>query len=127
MKTGYKEAHRYFDNAEELLHEKAGRENGSYKDQKYVRMAGNTAWNGVLLAVEEWLKSKNVLKNKGRAGKEWYEAQLSKRNKKLNAAFINAYYGLHLSLGYDGYLNVNAAKAALEDGLKVIKLCERDS
>ena len=125
MKTGYKEAHRYFANAEELLREKAGRENGNYKDQKYVRMAGSTAWIGVLLAVEEWLKSKNVLKQKGRPSKEWYEMQLSMRNKKLNAAFMNAYYGLHLSLGYDGYPNVKAAKAALEDGLKVVRLCEK--
>jgi len=126
MKTAYKEAHRYFANAEELLREKAGRENGFYLDKKYVRLAGHAAWLGVLQAVDAYLALKNVRKAKGRKSKEWYEEQLSKLNKKLNTAFIIAYDGLHLSMGYDGYQNVKAARAALEDGLKVLRLCEKD-
>jgi len=83
MKAPYKEALRYISNAEGLL-PKAGRENGLYKDKKYVRMAGNTAWNGVLLAVEEWLKNKGVHFQKKRPSKEWYQVHLAKKNRKLN-------------------------------------------
>ena len=126
MKTGYKEAHRYFDNAAELLKEKAGRENGFYLDKKYVKLAGHAAWTGVLLAVDEYLASKNIKQAKGRKSKEWYVAQLSKLNKKLNTYFTIAYDGLHLAMGYDGYQNVKAARAALEDGLTIIKLCEKE-
>jgi len=38
-----KEAYRYLSNAKGLLEEKAIRENGVYRDQKYVKMAGHTA------------------------------------------------------------------------------------
>ena len=58
MKAAYKDAHRNFSNAQELLREKAGRENGFYLDKKYVKLAGHAAWSGVLLAVDEYLASK---------------------------------------------------------------------
>jgi hypothetical protein len=104
---------------------KAGRDNGSYKDRKYVRLAGHAAWSGVLVAVDRYLESKNVKKGKTRKSKEWYTEQLSKQNRKLNLAFLNAYEGLHLHLGYDGALSVRAAKAQLEDAQDVIALCEK--
>ena len=125
MKTGYKEAHRYFANAQALLKEKAGRENGSFKDRKYVRLAGHSAWMGVLVAVDEYLSSKNIKKERGRKSKEWYEVKLSRLNKKLNSAFINSYDGLHLTMGYDGNLVVKAAQGFLEEGKKVLRLCEK--
>jgi len=108
-----------------LLREKAGRENGFYKDKKYVRIAGHTAWTGVLLALDEYLASKNIRKETGRKGKEWYEEQLSKQNKKIITAFISAYDGLHLSMGYDGNLIVKAAQGSIDAGRKVLQLCER--
>ena len=126
MKGAFKEAYRYIANAEELLREKAGMENGFYTDKKYVRLAGHAAWLAVLLAVDEYLLSKNVTKERGRKSKEWYVTQLSKLDKKLNSVFIIAHDGLHLSLSYDGYQNVKAARAALEDGMNVIRLCERE-
>lgn len=45
------EARRYVQNAKDLLEEKGKLdvETQLYKDRKYVRMAGNTLWNGVLL------------------------------------------------------------------------------
>ena len=52
-------------------------------------------------------------------------AQLSKLNRKLNTYFIIAYDGLHLAMSYDGYQNVKAARAALEDGLTIVRLCEK--
>lgn len=50
------EARRYMDNARELLREKAGKQNGQYHDRKYVRMAGNTAYNGILVALDSLLE-----------------------------------------------------------------------
>lgn len=52
------EAKRYLDNAREILREKARKENGYYQDRKYVRMAGNTAYNGVLVALDSVLEEK---------------------------------------------------------------------
>lgn len=52
------EARRYMDNARELLREKAGKQNGQYHDRKYVRMAGNTAYNGILVALDSLLEEK---------------------------------------------------------------------
>ena len=45
------EAYRYLDNAKEILREKAQKEDRYYKDAKYVKMAGNTAYNGVFVAL----------------------------------------------------------------------------
>jgi len=49
-------ARRYVDKAKDLLREKGelDPETHSYSDRKYVKMAGNTLWNGVLfiLSVE---------------------------------------------------------------------------
>jgi hypothetical protein len=121
----FKEAMRYLANAEELLRTKAGRANGNYEDMKYVKMAGNTAWSGVLVAVDEYLSKRGVKKTKGRKSKEWYTEHLSRFNRKLNTAFHNAYSGLHLAVGYDGLLNVKAVREFLEKGKRVIALCER--
>ncbi len=59
------ESERYLTNARELL-KKAGRENGSYKDSKYVRTACRTAYLGTLLATEAYLtkKGKTILKKR---------------------------------------------------------------
>lgn len=127
MKAPYKEALRYVANAEELL-PKAGRENGLYNDKKYVRMAGDTAWKGVLIAVEEWLKQKGVVRTeRKRPSKEWYQVELSKRNRKLNSFFLAAYDGLHLSMGYDGLLLVKNAKECLHLAKEIITVCDKDS
>lgn len=52
MNAEIKEANQYLSNAKEILSEKAGRVNGAYTDKKYVRMAGHTAYMGVLHALD---------------------------------------------------------------------------
>ena len=52
------EAKRYIDNAKEILRKKTRKEDGFYKDRQYVRMAGNTAYNGILVALDRLLKEK---------------------------------------------------------------------
>src|SRR5689334_2512593 len=95
------EARRYLDNAKEILREKARKENGFYTDRKYVRMAGNTAYNGILVALDGILEEKT----KGRKDLNWYKARLAKLDKGMLNSFVSAYDTLHLALGYDGNLN----------------------
>lgn len=54
----YTEAIRYMDNAKEIL-KKADKEDGVYKNPKYVRAACGTAYNAVLIAIE--LKQRKTL------------------------------------------------------------------
>jgi len=128
MRITYKEPKRYLANAKEILREKARRDNGFYKDKKYVQMAGNTAWNGVLEAVKIWLKSKGAERAKeSRPDVDWYQTEISKRNRKLNQHFVSAYNILHRFLGYDGELKASLSKDGLAEAAEVIRLCERDS
>jgi len=53
----YSEAMRYMDNAKECL-QKAQKEGKYYNDQKYVKMACGTAYNGMLVALDGFLDSK---------------------------------------------------------------------
>ena len=46
------EAERYMRNARKVLSEKAEKEGNFYLDKKYVKAAGNYAWNGVLVALD---------------------------------------------------------------------------
>ena len=98
------EAQRYLDNAMDIL-KKAGRENGYYKDPKYVRTACGTAYNGVLIAVDEYLekRGKPVIKKKHqRKNERDYTKTLATLNKKLLHKFDGAYHVLHLDGYYDG-------------------------
>lgn len=56
------EARRYVDNAKTILKEKGelDPETHSYTDRKYVKMAGNTLWNGVLLILDAVFHVKTV-------------------------------------------------------------------
>lgn len=121
----FKEARRYLANAEEILRTKAGRDNGQYKDPKYVKMAGNTAWNGVLVAVDAYLASKGIEKLRGRKTKAWYNEHLSRLNRKINSGFNVSYSALHLSMGYDGLPLRKPVEAYLEEAYRLIEQCEK--
>jgi hypothetical protein len=115
-----KEAHRYLDNAREILREKAQKEDKYYKDPKYVKMAGNTAYNGVLVALDGLLG----IKKKGRKSVEWYREKLSKLDKKILYSFSSAYETLHLSMGYDGHPSAKIAADGLEEAETIINWVE---
>ena len=55
----YFEAVRYMYNAKETL-QKAKKDEKHYIDKKYVRTACGTAYLGVLIALDAWLKIKDV-------------------------------------------------------------------
>ena len=110
------EAWRYIDNAKEILRDKAKKKDGYYTDSKYVKMAGHTAYTGVLVALD------GVLGKKGRGRKDidWYRQETQKWNRKLVPVLNSVYNTLHLSLGYDGAQNIRIAQAGLEDAEKII-------
>ena len=114
------EAHRYLDNAKEILREKAQKEDGYYKDKKYVKMAGNTAYNGILEALDGLFG----IKKKGRKSVDWYQEELAKVDKKMLNTFNSSYEILHLLMGYDGSLNVKSSLIGLEEAEKIIKWVE---
>ena len=114
------EAHRYIDNAKEILREKAHKKNKYYQDEKYVKMAGNTAYNGVLVALDGLFG----VKKKGRKSVEWYKEELSKMDKKILFSFSTAYTTLHLVMGYDGGPSVVIATEGLKEAETIINWVE---
>jgi hypothetical protein len=114
------EAKRYMQNAREILSEKAGKDGDLYSDPKYVQMAGNTAWNGVLLALDACLGVKKAKGIRKRVAIKDYLDAIGKKDKKMSRYLNSAYESIHLFLGYDGNLNYKMAQAALEQGDKII-------
>lgn len=120
MNSKVEEARRYISNAKDILKEKAKKEDGYYQDKKYIRMAGNTAYNGVLEALDALI----IEKLKGRKSVSWYKEKLSKMDKKVLNAFISAYDILHLSMGYDGIPSAKIANTGLEYAEQIIDWVE---
>ena len=114
------EAHRYIDNAKEILREKAHKEDGFYLDKKYVKMAGNTAYSGVLEALDGYFG----IKKRGRKSVEWYQEELGKVDRKLLNRFNVIYDTLHLSMGYDGIPSVVIANEGLKQAELIINWVE---
>lgn len=116
------EARRHLANAKEILSEKAKKEYGRYQDKKYVKMAGHTAYTGVLLALDILLGNK---KKSTRKSVEWYRSELSNRDKKISGSFADVYDVLHLSMGYDGLSNAKIAAMGLQEAEKIISWVEQ--
>jgi hypothetical protein len=120
----YKEAYRYLDNARSILKEKGKKRGEFYNDAKYVRMACNTAYSGLLIALNDYFKKKgvNFPKAKGRRTQavdvDFYRQNLAKINKTMLKHFNTAYNYLHLFGGYDGDLLVDTS----QNGLKHAKI-----
>ena len=118
------EARRYVDNAHTLLKEKADLdpETQCYHDRKYVRMAVNTLWNGMLLILNATF---HINKRKGRLTIDDYRNIVGKRDQKL-LDYVNAAYDLmHLAMGYDGILEKSVCQKGIQLANKIIDRCER--
>ena len=115
----YKEAYRYLDNAQEILRTKAKKDGLFYEDPKYVKMACNTAYSGLLVALNDFFTKKGVKypKTKGRRSQstnvDFFKQNLAKMNKKKLKEFNEAYNYLHLLGGYDGSLAVITSKTGI--------------
>ena len=102
LKHPIREAERYLQNARQILTEKAEKDGDYYKDSKYVKMAGNTAWNGVLVALDAVLHVRENLKKGQRPDFNDYQEAISKVDSKMTRPLLGAYESLHKALGYDG-------------------------
>ena len=114
------EARRYLSNAREILRDKARKEDGIYQDAKYVKMAGHTAYVGLLVALDGLIGKKT----KGRKDVDWYKQQLANIDKKKLGQFIAAYDTLHLSMSYDGNPSADVAQAGLSQAETIIDWVE---
>lgn len=117
----YQESLRYLQNARSILKEKAGKSGHFYSDPKYVKMACNTAYNGLLICLSAALGLKAPGKN--RLSVEDFQNALGKRNRKMLQVFNSAYNYLHLLGGYDGDLNIHTSKEGLRLAEQLIEWC----
>lgn len=116
------EARRHVVNAKEILSEKAKKQDGRYQDKKYIKMAGHTAYTGVLLALDALLGNK---KSNARKSVEWYQLELSKLDKKVMGSFADVYEILHLSMGYDGAQNAKVIAIGFQAAENIINWTEQ--
>ncbi len=122
----YTEAYRYLDNAKEILRTKAKKDGKFYDDVKYVRMACNTAYSGLLVALNDYFTQKGIKypRPKGKRTQstnvDFYKKNLAKINKTKLKEFNSAYNHLHLFGGYDGDLAVVVSKTGLEFAKSII-------
>jgi len=114
------EARRYIANAKEILSEKANKQDGYYTDRKYVKMAGHTAYTGVLVALD----GKFGKKGRGRKDIDWYRQETKKWNVKLLPVLNSTYNMLHLLLGYDGEQDARIAQLGFDNAERLISAAE---
>ena len=124
-KTPILEAKRYLDNAKEILSEKAGKAGNYYSDSKYVKMAGDTAWKGVLIALDAVFHVKKTAKQ--RVSVEDYKAAIAKTNRRVLTMVNEGYQILHLSMGYDGVKTYKVCQAGIEEAKRIIDWCEKNA
>lgn len=93
-----------------------------YTDSKYIKMAGNTLWNGCLIALDAALQ---IRKGKGRPSIDKYKEAAGKRDRKLLAAIVAGYDTMHLHMGYDGTKNKKTCDSAFEYATAIIDHCEK--
>jgi hypothetical protein len=118
LKHPIREAERYLQNAKQILSEKAEKDGDYYNDTKYVKMAGNTAWNGVLVALDAVLDVRAGLKKGQRLDFHDYEAAIARRDRKMINPLLGAYESLYKALGYDG----NPRYRVVQDSMTQAKL-----
>ena len=122
-KNPIEEARRYVNKAKDLLRESGDLdpETHSYTDRKYVKMAGNTLWNGVLFILDTVF---HVKKNKKhRPDISDYQQAIGNRDKKLLALVNIGYDIMHLSMGYDGILDKTVCDEGIHIAREIIERC----
>ena len=115
------EARRHIDNAKDFLSNNAKKQDGLYQDKKYVKIAGHTAYTGVLLVLNELLGEKN---RKTPKSVEWYQYELSRVDKNLLSNFTTAYQILHIDMGYQGSKSAELASLGLQKAEKIVDWVE---
>jgi len=125
LKHPIREAERYLQNARQLLSEKAEKDGDYYNDTKYVKMAGNTAWNGVLVALDAVLLVRKNLKKGQRPDFQDYEDAIAKKDSKMTRPLLWAYESLHKVMGYDGNPRYKIVQDSLDQAKMIVDWAEK--
>ena len=125
LKHPIREAERYLQNARQILSERAEKEGDYYNDSKYVKMAGNTAWNGVLVALDSVLNVRSNLKKGQRPEFKDYQEAMAKKDSKMTRPLLGAYESLHKTMGYDGNPRYKIVQDSLEQANIIIAWANR--
>ena len=121
LKDPIEEARRYVANAANVIQNaNYDPELKIYTDGKYIKMAGNTLWNGCLIALDAVLKIRN---GKSRPTIEKYKEAAGQRDRKLLAAIVAGYETMHLYMGYDGTKNKKTCDSGFECANAIIDRC----
>jgi hypothetical protein len=111
---------RHLENAKKFLKENGKKEGDYYTDEKYVSIAGHTAYRGVLLALNE-LMQQHAFSKKTRKNVDDYRDFVAKQDRKTLNYFNTAYNILHLDMGYDGVGDYHVVKRGIELAEEIIK------
>lgn len=123
-KNPIEEAKRYLQNAKDVLKNNTTVDNdGYYSDSKYVRMAGNTAWNGCLIALDAAYDIKKEKKKGTRLTIDDYKRIISAKDKKMILHVVEGYNHLHLYMGYDGIKSSKTIKNGFKIAEAIISRC----
>lgn len=119
------EARRYVENAKQLIieHGELDTETKLYGDPKYVRMAGNTLWNGVLLILDAVFHVRTDRRR--RVDINAYRDAITKRDKKLLQLVNVGYDNMHISMGYDGEPMKELCDGAFRIANEIINRCAK--
>ena len=98
------ESRRYVKNARKALRENGDLdvEQNRYRDDKYVKAAGNYLWGGVLIALDAVF---HVKVGRDRVDIDDYRKAVGKRDGKLLGLVNDGYDYIYLNLTYDGCLS----------------------
>jgi len=119
IENPYKEAMRYIENARAQLNQ-AGKDGKFYIDEKYVKSACGIAYSGLLKGLDFLFDIKGVPKRKGRKSIFYYQAVLSKLDKRLLNYLNSGYTILHLDGYYSGYKKIAVIEAGFDDASAII-------
>ena len=124
-KNPIEEAKRYLQNAKDILREKAVKDGNSYTDSKYVKMAGDTAWKGCLIALDAVFHVRESLPKGRRVSVDDYRDSVARKDRKMLTCVVDAYNILHLSMGYDGTKSYPVCKDGIDHAERIIQWCEK--
>lgn len=116
------ESRRYVKNARKALKENGDLdvEQNRYRDDKYVKAAGNYLWGGVLIALDAVFHVKN---GNDRVDINDYRQAIGKRDKKLLGLVNDGYEVMHLYMMYDGCLSKRTCDAGFNLANEIIDKC----
>ncbi len=120
VKTVLENSIRHIENAKQILKQKGKKEGRFYTDDKYVSMAGHTAYRGVLLALNEWMKQEGISK-RTRKNVDDYRDFIAKQDRKMLNYFNQIYEMFHLVMGYDGIGEHKSVSGAFECAEELIE------